>query len=138
MMPVFVTPSRDRVFTNNYLRLDACESTLLTLVLQSRFDSYRSGFRIVVLPYSYNHPPGFLETPIGVAISLLVPLNFRAPEDRIRLGLRSMQGTPMPKASINKYGDFLFPEDNICPSAKVRQWLLINDKFQSNRLQCSA
>lgn len=120
MMSVFIRPSRNLVFTNNYARLDACESILLALVLQNRFDSDRSSFQIVVLPYSYDHPPSFLETPIGVAISLLVPLNFRAPEDRIRLGLRSMQGTPMPKASINKYGDFLFPEDNICPSAKVR------------------
>lgn len=44
----------------------------------------------------------------------------------------------MPKASINEYGNFLFPEDDVRPSVQVGNWLFVKSVLHQMRIECFA
>ncbi len=102
-------------------------------VIKDRLNAKGRIYRIFVLPNAHNRPSGLRETPIGIGVSNLIALDFLPPEICICFGLSSMQGTTMPKAAIDEYGNLFFLEYDICASVQIGQGLLVNNILQPER-----
>jgi hypothetical protein len=79
-------------------------------------NTYSGGRRIIVLPKPYDMPPGGFEPFIGLAVALDVLVDLLAPPICIGLGPRTVYGTSVPEASIDKDGDACAWEGHVSPA----------------------
>jgi hypothetical protein len=78
-----------------------------------------SDIQLLVLPYSY-YRPAFTKQPIvGVPILHPISFNLRPPKSGIVLWPRAVQGTAMPKATVQEDGHPSLREDNVDRSGRL-------------------
>ena len=74
-----------------------------------------------MLPNPDHEPPGFSECQVNLGIALLVRSELWQPVVAVGFGLRAMIGAAVPKASVNKDGDFGGAKHHVGSSAKFRE-----------------
>jgi hypothetical protein len=85
----------------------------------------RDGF---VFPNAYHDPADFMQTPVGVMVARDVRFDFGAPPVGIIFWPCTVLGTPMPKASIDKYRNAGCGKDDVHCTATTRQEFLMDTK----------
>jgi hypothetical protein len=92
-------------------------------------------FGVFVLPDS-DHTPSFgFQSLVGVEVTSTVGFDLFAPEIGVGFGPRAMNGTTVPKATIDEDGNVCFREGKIRPPSRSVQDWKIDSISESSSMQ---